>query len=68
MAVGGPQLQFGIAGGAKPRQIIVGPRKQVDSRERLCVAAIQSFREPHDGRQHANGLAQRAAEIAKAVV
>ena len=68
MAVGGPQLQFRVAVGAKPRQIIVAARKEVDPAERLRMAAIQSFGEPDDRRQHPNGPAQRAAEIAIALV
>ena len=64
----GPELQLRITVGAQPREIVVAAREQVDTGQRLRVAAIESFGEPHDRRQHAHCRTQRAVEVAKALV
>ena len=68
MAVRRPQLQLGVAGGAQPRQVVVASRIEVDSRQRLGVAAIEPFREPHHRRQRLDGLARRPLQVAVALV
>ena len=64
VAVGGPELELGVARGAQPRQVVVAPRIQVDAGQRLRVAAIQAFGEPDHGRKRLDGLPQRALEFA----
>ena len=68
MAVGGPQLELGVAGGAQAGQVVVAAGVEVDAREGLCVAAIQPLGESNHGRQPLDGLAQRALELAVAVM
>src|SRR4029078_4269540 len=59
----GPQLQLRIAVRAKPGEVVVTARKEVDAGERLRVAPIEALGEPDDRRQHAHGPAQRAVQI-----
>ena len=68
VAVRGPELQLDVAGGAKPRQIVVAAREHVDARERLRVAAVEPLGQPDHGREGADGAAQRSGQIAVALV
>jgi hypothetical protein len=63
MAVRGPELQLRIACGAEPRQVIVAARVQVDTGDRLRVAAVEPFGQSYHGRQKANDAPQRSAEL-----
>ena len=68
VTMGGPQFQLRVATRAKPGEVIVPAREEIDPGERLRVAAIEPFREPHDRRQDPNGTAQRAVQIAVSFV
>src|SRR5687768_7793176 len=68
VAMGGPELQLDIAGRAQPREIIVRPRIQVDTRDRLRVAAVESLGQADDRRERLDRAAPRSAQIAVAVV
>ena len=59
----GPQLQLRIAVCAKPGEVVVAARKEVNPGERLRVAPIEAFGKPDDRRQHPHGPAQRAVQI-----
>ena len=48
MAMRGPHLELRIAVGAQPREIIVAAREQIDAGQRLRVAAIEPFGQPHN--------------------
>jgi len=50
VTMSGPQLQFRVAVGAQPRQIVVAARKQINAGKRLRVTPIESFSESDDGR------------------
>jgi hypothetical protein len=68
VAVGGPELELGVAGGAQAGQVVVAAGVEVDAREGLRVAAIQPFGESNHGRQPLDGLAQRALQLAVPVM
>jgi len=44
----GPQFEFRVAVRPQPGEIIIAPREQIDAGKRLCVAAIESFGQPHN--------------------
>ena len=50
VAMGGPELELGVAGGAQPRQVVVGAGVEVEPGQRLRVAAVQPFGQPHHRR------------------
>jgi hypothetical protein len=64
MPMRGPQLQLGIAFGAKTCEVVVATREQIDPGERLRVAAVQSLGKSNDCRQHAHRRSKRAVQIA----
>src|SRR5918993_5413970 len=66
--MGGPQFQLRIAGGAQARQVVVAARKEIDSGERLCVAAVEPFGKPDDGREHPDGRPQGTVQIPVSLV
>ncbi len=68
MTMSGPQLQFRVAVGAQPREVVVAARKQIDAGKRLRVAAIEPFSQPHDRRQHPNSCTKIAIEISVPLV
>ena len=68
MAVGGPELELGVAGGAQARQVVVAAGIEVDAGQGLRVAPIQAFGKAYHGRESLDGLAQRALEFAIPVV
>ena len=59
----GPQLQLRITVRAKPGEVVVTARKEVDPGERLRVAPIEPLGQPDNRRQHSHGPAQRAVQI-----
>jgi hypothetical protein len=63
VTMSGPQFQLRVATRAKPGEVIVPAREEIDPGERLRVAAIEPFREPHDRRQDPYGAAQRAVQV-----
>lgn len=64
MPVSGPQFELRITVRPQPGKIVVAARKEIDSGERLRVAAIEAFREANDSRQHPHRTAKRAVEVA----
>jgi hypothetical protein len=63
MAVSGPQLELRVAVGAQARQVVVAARVEVDSSERLRVAAVEALRQSHHRRQRLHGAPRRAVEV-----
>jgi hypothetical protein len=47
VTVRGPQFELRVAGGAEAGQVVIAARVQVDAGERLGVAAVEAFGEPH---------------------
>jgi hypothetical protein len=68
MTMGGPQLEFGVSGGPKPREIVVATGIEIDPLQRLRVAAIETLGETHHCRQHFYGAAHRTRQIAVPLV
>jgi hypothetical protein len=64
----GPELQLRVAGGAQLQQVVVAAVVQLESRDRLRVAAVEAFREAQDRRERADRVARPAAHVAEAVV
>ena len=63
-----PQLEFRVAVRAQAGEIIVTTREQIESAERLRVAAIQALGEPHHCGQRPNVLPQGSGKVAEALV
>src|SRR5918996_3013289 len=68
VAVRGPQLQLDVTGRTKARQVVVAARIQIDPRDRLRVAAIESFGQADDRGERLDGAAPRSAQIAVSFV
>jgi len=68
MSMRGPQLELGIALGAKTCEVVVAAREQINTAERLRVATVQSLGESNDCRQHPHRRSKRAVQISVAVV
>jgi hypothetical protein len=68
MAVRRPQLQFRVTRGAEPRQVVVAARIEIDTSQRLRVAAVEAFGESNHRGECPDGTAQSAREVAIAVV
>jgi uncharacterized protein YbaA (DUF1428 family) len=66
--MGRPQLEFRVAVRPQPNQIVVPAWEQVKSAERLRVAAIQTLGEADHRGESADGLPQRAGEVAESLV
>jgi len=66
--VRGPQLELRITSGAQPHQIRVPLGHDVDRRDNLRMAAIESFGEAENRRERADRPAATAAEIAEQLV
>jgi hypothetical protein len=64
----GPKLQLGIAVGPEPGEVVISAREEIDAAKSLRVAAVQPFRKPDDGGEHANGRSHRAVQLPVAVV
>jgi hypothetical protein len=60
VSVGRPELQFGVARGAKTDQVRLPARNDIERRDDLGVTAIESFRKP----EHRGQRAHRAPEAA----
>lgn len=58
--MGGPELEFRVAGGPQPHQVRVSFRDDVDGGDDLGVAAIEPFGEPQHRGQRADRPPQRA--------
>ena len=65
VAVSRPEFELGVAARAQPCQVIVGAWIEIDTRERLCVAAVEALSEPDHRRQRLDGAAFAAAELAE---
>ena len=57
MAVGGPQLQFGITGRAQTGEVVIVTRIHVDAGQSLRMTPVQPLRQPDDGGENADGPA-----------
>ena len=68
MPVSGPQFELRITVRPQPGKIVVAARKEIDSGERLRVAAIEAFGQAHEGREQPHGPAFRRPQIAVALV
>ena len=64
----GPELELGVARRPNLQQPIVAAIAQVDGRDGLRVAAIETFSEPQDRGQRAHGGALLARQLAEALV
>jgi hypothetical protein len=63
-----PQLEFRVAVRAQAGEVIVTTREQIESAERLRVAAIQALGEPDHRGQGPNVPPQRSGKVAEALV
>jgi len=63
-----PQFQFRVTVRAQAGEIIVAAGEQVETAERLGVAAIQAFGQPHHCRQRTHFFPHRAGNVAVAFV
>jgi hypothetical protein len=68
VTVGGPQLEFRVAVRTQARQVIVPARIEIQTSDRLCVAAIESLGEAHHRRERLHRLAQAAIEVSITLV
>jgi hypothetical protein len=68
MTIGGPQFEFCFARRSQLQQGIVAAIVEIDAGDDLGVAAVQTFREPDNRRQDADGAPQRARQLAKSLV
>ena len=65
---GGPQLQLGVSRRPQPHEVVVAARKDVHTSQRLRMAAVEPFGEPHHGGQRPDRAAQRALQQRIALV
>src|SRR5688572_4771819 len=63
-----PDLELRVAGGAKPHEIVVGARIEVDPGQGLRVAAVEPFGQPHHRRQRFDDPPLSALEVTVAAV
>lgn len=68
VTMSGPQFEFRIAVGTQPGEVIVAAGKKINPRERLRVAAIEPFGQPHDRRKDSDSGTQCAVQIAVPLV
>ena len=68
VSICGPQLELGVARRAQAGQVVVAPGIEVDARQRLGVAAVETFGEAHHGREPLDRLAQRSLQLGVPVV
>ena len=68
VARGGPELQLRVAGRAQLQQVVVPPVVELETADRLRVAAIEAFRQPQDGGERSHRAPGAPPEIGKAVV
>jgi hypothetical protein len=59
-----PQLEFGVAGHPHLQQGIVAPIVQLDVREALSVAAVQTLGQPQNGRKRSHDASPFARQLA----
>jgi len=64
----GPQLQLGIARGAKLQQVVVAAVVELEAGDGLRVAAIEALRQPQDRRERAHGSPYAPPQVGEAVV
>jgi len=68
VTVGRPQLELRIVCRAKPRQIMIRARVEIESRHRLRVASIQPFRQPDHCREPFHRFSELGVEAAVPLV
>jgi len=59
-----PELELRVADRPQPGKVVVAARVKIHAGERLCMASVEPFRQPHHGRERAHGLAQRPRQVA----
>ena len=65
MALCGPELELGVAGGANLQQRILAPIVEFDAGNRLGVAAIEILRQAQDRREMPDDFAALAAKFSE---
>jgi hypothetical protein len=68
MTVRGPELEFGVAGCPKPREIVVVARIEVDPGKCLRVAPVEPLGKADHRGQRPHGAAERTGKLAVAFV
>jgi hypothetical protein len=64
----GPQFQLGVARRSQLQEIVVAPIVELESGDRLRVAAVETFRETQQRGERADDAARAARQVAEAVV
>jgi hypothetical protein len=63
VAIGRPDLKFRVAGGAELQEEVLAAIAQLEGGDHLRMAAIETLRDAHDGRQQPHRPAQVGGKL-----